>query len=67
MDFSDPFGTWPFPQDWPADSEGSPLWEEDAIAQVIASRKLAYESGEGASMGNLSYAEAKARADALKD
>ncbi len=65
MNFDDPYGTWPFPKDWPASPDGLPLLEEDAIAQVIASRKAAYEGGEGASTGNLSYAQARARADAL--
>ncbi len=68
MEFSDPYGIWPFPKDWPVTPDGSPQieGEEDAIAQVIASRKAAYESGEGASAGNITYAEARLRADSLK-
>jgi hypothetical protein len=69
MGYADPFGVWPFPPDWPVSPDGAPLikGEEPAIAQVLASRKAAYENGDGASAGNISYAEAKMRSDAMKE
>jgi hypothetical protein len=67
MEFSDPYGTWPYPADWPLGPGGAMVLDDGAVAQIIASRKAAYESGEGASAGNISYAEARLHANNMKD
>lgn len=65
MEHADPYGVWSFPSDWPGRSENAPRrdGEWDAIHEVVFSRAESYANGDGASRGNIDYAEARRRAN----